>query len=167
MLTRLAGLALLIGSAFFLTAQPSLAGTFNQIRFTIQTGNDDIRKDSSAIATLKTTNGKSQVFTLKGHNKGSWGNYSTNTVTFGLNPPLDPAQITQIIITLQQHKSTFQSDDNWNIESVRISLLNTGTRLRGIRDELLWSALGAAHRQSGQLRLANPADPALSQIQSD
>jgi len=118
--------ALMCGLAFFLSAQPSLAGTYNQIRFTIQTGNDDIRNDSSAIATIKTTNGKSQVVTLKGHNKGRWGNYSTNAVTAGLNPPLDPAQIAQIVITLQQHKGTFEGDDNWNIESVRISLLNSG-----------------------------------------
>ena len=111
---RLPVLALLCGLAFFMHARAATAGTFNQIQFTIITGNDDLRNDSSAIATLKTTDGKSQVVTLKGHDKGRWGNYSTNHVTAALNPPLDPTHVSQIVITLQQHKKAFETDDNWN-----------------------------------------------------
>jgi microsomal dipeptidase-like Zn-dependent dipeptidase len=123
---RLPVLALLCGLTLFMHARAATAGTFNQIHFTIITGNDDLRHDSSAIATIKATDGKSQVITLKGHNKGKWGNYSTDNVTAALNPPLDPTHISQIVVTLQQHKGAFEGDDNWNIESVRISLSNGG-----------------------------------------
>ena len=57
--------------------------------------------------------------------KGSgWFNNSTNTVTAMLNPPLKPSDIGRIVITQIEHKSGAETDNNWNINSVAVSLLN-------------------------------------------
>ena len=98
-------------------------GSFNQIQFVISTGSDDLRGDSSAIATLKAANGSTlQVITLKGQNASSWNNNTTNTVTAPLSPALAPTQIAHVIITLTSHNNITESNDQWIVQSVNISL---------------------------------------------
>jgi hypothetical protein len=118
---------------WFTTAIPSrqteaqVATTFNQIEFTIQTGGDDLRKSSSAIATLKNPHGdKIEEITLKGHNQGSFDNNSTHKVSGALNRPLTRKDIGEIVIELQEHNGFGQSDDNWNVQSVAVTLSNKG-----------------------------------------
>jgi microsomal dipeptidase-like Zn-dependent dipeptidase len=124
---------------FSLSANRSLAQappTFNQIQFVITTGNDDLRHDSSATASLLAPNGATlQVVTLKDqHDNRSWGNNATQTVTASLNPPRSLAEVGQIVIALQTHNGFGESDDNWNVNNIAVTLSNNGagqTQLAG------------------------------------
>jgi microsomal dipeptidase-like Zn-dependent dipeptidase len=101
--------------------------TFSQIDFTIRTGSDDLRKSSSATATLEALNGTHlQVISLKGHNQGSWDNNSTHKVSVALDRPLTAKAIGHIVISLQEHNGMFEGDDNWNVQSVAVALSNKG-----------------------------------------
>ena len=124
-------LARLTGSApsFSINAPPPPpTGTFNQVQFVIGTGSDDLRGDSSATATLKGTNGTVlQVIDLKPQSKSDWGNNSSHTVDAPLTTPLKPSDIVQIVITLTSHNGFGETDDNWNVNSVNVSLSNNGS----------------------------------------
>jgi hypothetical protein len=109
------------------------AGTFNEIQFVIGTGGDDLRGDSSAIATLQAANGSTlQTIALKQQNASSWNQNTSNTVTAPLNPALLPSQISHVVITLTSHNSLTETDDNWNVQNVSISLSNNGTGPHGL-----------------------------------
>ena len=74
---------------------------FNQIDITIQTGGDDLRKSSSATATLESPKGvQLQVITLKGHNQGSFDNNSMHKIHADLKHPMTRAEIGHIVIAL-------------------------------------------------------------------
>jgi hypothetical protein len=135
-LARLSG----SGPSVTLTPLPSAPpGSFNQIQFVVGTGDDNLRGDSSATATLEAPNGTPlQVMTLKAQNQPAWDNNTTNTTTAALNPVRTPAAIGHIVITLTSHNSLGETDDNWNVQSVAVSLLNNGGGARA-----LMSASGA------------------------
>lgn len=115
--------------SFTMTPLPAAPpGSFNQIQFVIGTGSDDLRGDSSATAKLQAANGSTlQVITLKSQSGSSWNNNTTNTVTAPLAPALAPAQIAHVVITLTSHNSFTESNDQWIIQSVNISLSNNGS----------------------------------------
>jgi microsomal dipeptidase-like Zn-dependent dipeptidase len=125
-----APLARLTGSQPTLTlpqAPSGPAGTFNQIQFVIGTGSDDLRGDSSATATLQSPNGSPvQTLTLKAHNQAGWGNNTTHTVSLALKPPRAACAIGHIVITLASHNSFGETNDNWNVQSVAVTLSNNG-----------------------------------------
>jgi hypothetical protein len=103
------------------------AQTFNQIRFVIGTGSDDLRGDSSATALLVTSTGLPVGnITLKSQSDSGWSNNSTHTVTAPLNPALTQAEIAHVVITLTSHNGFGETNDNWNVQDVSISLLNNG-----------------------------------------
>ena len=141
--------------SFTLTPQPvAPPGSFNQIQFVIGTGNDDLRGDSSATATLKAANGSTlQVITLKSQNASSWNNNTTNTVTAPLSPALAPAQIARVIITLTSHNSITESNDQWLIQSVNISLSNNGS---GAQSLMSFSGAPLAQLNASQPSLTLP-----------
>ena len=100
---------------------------YGQIQFTIATGGDDLRGDSSATATLESPNGNTmQVFTLKGQNQSGWNNNSTHTVTLPLNPPLLACTVRHIKITLTSHNGFGETNDNWNLQNITVVLSNGG-----------------------------------------
>lgn len=106
---------------------PVSPGTFNQIEFVIGTGGDDLRGDSSATATLEGADGATlRTFTLKTQTQPGWDNKSSHTVTLPLNPPISSATIGRLLITLTSHNSATETDDNWNIETLRVTLSNNG-----------------------------------------
>src|SRR5271157_5240528 len=105
----------------------SAAPTFNQIQFVIVTGGDDLRADSSATAALLGANGTTlQVIALKNQTQPGWNNNSTHAVTAALAPPQPASAIGRIVITLTSHNAPFETDDNWNIQSVTVNLSNNG-----------------------------------------
>jgi hypothetical protein len=114
----------LTGSVPSLTLTPLntiVPPSFNQIRFVIATGDDDLRGDSSATATLQSPAGSPlQVITLKWQTDDAWDNGTTHVVTAPLTPPLTPSQIGRIVITLTSHNSPTETDDNWNVQSVDV-----------------------------------------------
>ncbi len=117
------------GSYFFVggpTSPASPTATFSEISFTIETGGDDLRGDSSATATVQLPGG-SQTFTLKAQNDSGWGNFTTNTRNFTLaGPPQPLSAFGKITITLTSHDSIFETPDNWNIQSLTVNAIGAG-----------------------------------------
>ena len=106
---------------------PPPPGSFNTVQFVIGTGDGDLRADCAATATLKAPNGAAlQTITLyDGHGSG-WANNSTNTVTAPLNAPLRPSDIGQIVVTQIEHNSPTETDNNWNVNNVVVTLSTIG-----------------------------------------
>jgi len=101
--------------------------TFSQLEFVIVTGSDDLRGDSSATATINAPNGSTvQVINLKAQNQAGWNNNSTHDLVFALSPPQPLSQLRNILITLTSHDAPFETDDNWNVQSVNITAFNPG-----------------------------------------
>jgi len=114
------------GSYFYVGGPTPANTTFNQIVFNIGTGGDDLRGDSSATATVK-IGGHSQAFTLKAQSDPGWGNNSDHVKTFTIAGPAQPlSAFGSVTITLTSHNSLFETDDNWNIQNVWITLNGSG-----------------------------------------
>jgi hypothetical protein len=96
--------------------------TFDQITFDITTGGDDLRGDSSATASVL-LQGVAQVFTLKAQADPGWPNNSRNVRTFQISGPAQPLpQFGSMTMTLTSHNSIFETDDNWDIENLSVSV---------------------------------------------
>jgi hypothetical protein len=101
--------------------------SFNQIQFTIITGADDLRSDSSATATIRSPTGNTiQTVTLKAQGQQGWPNNSTKTINASLVTPQTPSQIRDIVITLTSHNAFGEVSDNWNVQGVSVYLSNNG-----------------------------------------
>ena len=110
------------GSYFYVGGPTPANATFNQIIFNIGTGGDDLRGDSSATATVK-IGGGSQTFTLKAQSDAGWGNNSDHVKTFGIAGAAQPlSAFGNVTITLTSHNGFLETDDNWNIQNVTITL---------------------------------------------
>jgi hypothetical protein len=110
------------GSYFFVGGPTSPQATFTGIIFDIDTGGDDLRGDSSATATIALPGGP-QTFLLKSQSDGSWPNNSENVRSFGLAGPPQPFQaFGAVTVTLTSHDSWFETPDNWNIQSITVTL---------------------------------------------
>lgn len=101
------------------------------IRFVVGTGGDDLRGDSAATADVFLKNGGQFTVTLKAKNAGSWENGSIhgpidiaipNTVTL----PTVAEGLSGVRINLIQGGSFPETDDNWDISMLQVSLLNPG-----------------------------------------
>jgi hypothetical protein len=104
-------------------APPKPPALFTKIHFNITTGGDDLRHDSDAKAVAHYTNGQSETFLLKAKDAGSWDNNSNHQVEWPLGVPRDLAAFSTIAVTLTSHNGTFETDDNWNIQSIEITIL--------------------------------------------
>jgi hypothetical protein len=93
---------------------------FNQITFNIGTGDDDLRGDSSATASIVFPSG-TQTFILKAQSDPGWANNSETVKTFTIAGQAQPlSAFGAITITLTSHNSFGETDDNWNIQSINI-----------------------------------------------
>jgi hypothetical protein len=112
------------GSYFYVggpTEAPKPAETFNQVTFNIVTGGDDLRGDSSATATVALPGG-AQTFTLKAQNDSGWGNNSDHVKSFNLPTAQPLSAFGDIDIRLTSHNGFLETDDNWNIQAVTVTL---------------------------------------------
>jgi|ERR1039458_2457573 hypothetical protein len=95
---------------------------FNQITFNIATGSDDLRGDSSAIVSVSFP-GRTETFTLKSQSDAGWSGSSDHVKTFTIPGPAEPLSLFgPITITLTSHNSFPETDDNWNIHSVDVTV---------------------------------------------
>ena len=114
------------GSYFYVGGPTVASATFNQIVFNIVTGGDDLRGDSSATATVQ-IGGGSQTFTLKAQSDPGWGNNSDHVKTFTIAGAAQPlSAFGHVTFTLTSHNSFPETDDNWNIQNVTITLNGSG-----------------------------------------
>jgi len=105
---------------------PATTQTFNEITFNIETGGDDLRGDSSATASVALPGG-TQTFTLKAQSDPSWGNNTDHVKSFTLSGPPQPfLAFGNITITLNSHNGFLETNDNWNIQSVLVTLNGSG-----------------------------------------
>jgi hypothetical protein len=98
---------------------------FNQVTYTIVTGGDDLRGDSSATTNLGVA-GKSLPFTLKAQSDPGWGENSTHTKAFAVSPAQPLTAFSNLSVTLTSHDSWTETQDNWNIESINVKLTGPG-----------------------------------------
>jgi hypothetical protein len=112
-------------SYLYLGGQTPLAvetAEFNQITFDIGTGGDDLRGDSSATVSVDLPGG-AQTFTLKAQSDPGWGNNSDNVRSFTIAGGARPlSAFGPMKITLTSHNSIFETDDNWNIQYVVVTV---------------------------------------------
>jgi hypothetical protein len=109
-------------------------------KITVSTGNDDARSDTELWATI---NGE-PAFCLKPSNNAnsdgvcnnggsahdqngnqSWGNWTSSAQTFPLVTPQPISAINALTIQLLEHNSTFETDDNWDIQGITVVLTDT------------------------------------------
>jgi hypothetical protein len=105
-------------------ASSSCVTTFGpSIQFSIGTGSDDLRGDSSANAALQKSGGSTfETAPLKTQSASGWGNNSGHIAVDGFNQSSQTA-LGQVAITLTSHDSIGESDDNWNIQNMTVSVL--------------------------------------------
>ncbi len=111
-----------------------------QARITVWTGNDDARSDTELWATI---NGE-PTFCLKPSNNAnpdsvcanggsahdqngnqSWNNWSSSTQTFDLTKSLPLSSFKTLTIQLLEHNSGFETDDNWDIQGITVTLTDS------------------------------------------
>jgi hypothetical protein len=95
------------------------------VEITIVTGDDDLRSDSSATAYMLVSHGgdvREYSAILKNEPDPSWGNNSTHgPIVWNLPHGLTDKHIKRFGIRLQSHNNAFETDDNWNINSVLVT----------------------------------------------
>ena len=122
----------------------------------IGTGNDDARSDTELWATFSgepaiclkpSNNAQPDGVCNNGGNatdkngNQSWNNWTTSSQQFTLTTPQPLAAISQLTIQLLEHNNGFETDDNWDIQSISVSLIDT------------------SGNKTQVLGLANPQDP--------
>jgi hypothetical protein len=125
-LTRLTGS---VPTATFATPSCSPAppmATFDTIFFNVVTGGDDLRGDSSATATVNIAGQAPQVLTLKSQSDASWDNNSTHTRMFTLASAQQLSAFVNVTVTLTSHNGFIETDDNWNIQTINVTLSSSG-----------------------------------------
>jgi hypothetical protein len=125
-LTRLTGS---VPTATFFTpnCSPAPPATiFDHVTFNIVTGGDDLRGDSEGTTQISFIGSPPQTFTLKAQSDPSWGNNSTHTRTFALASPQPLSSIFSVTITKIEHNGFIETDDNWNIQTVNVTLSGPG-----------------------------------------
>ena len=107
---------------------PSAKTVYTNITFTAGTGGDDARKDSKVTATVRAAGSHQtiQTFTLKDKNAGSWSNNSSHTVSFAFLNPVAADQLGDVVISLVQGGHFPETADNWNLQSLVISVFTPG-----------------------------------------
>jgi hypothetical protein len=105
--------------------------TYDTVTFVVGTGGDDLRCTSVAYVDLLDTNANElQRVYLHSEGASSWDSGSLKSVTATLNPPLAPAQIAFVKLSLDQGGGTcqvFTSSDNWNVASMSVNLSCTSS----------------------------------------
>jgi hypothetical protein len=116
-------------------APPPPPTDFTSVGITVATGNDDARKDSELLLTFP---GESAICLKPSNNpdpdgvcnnggsatdqngQQEWANFTSSSQTFALAVPqaLDGSTVT---ITLIEHNSGFETDDNWDIQGITLN----------------------------------------------
>jgi len=94
------------------------------VQLKIGTGSDDLRGDSSATTALESAASVSfETFSLKAESDPGWGNNTTHIVVSDFNQPSQSA-LGEIGITLTSHNNILETNDNWNIQSLVITVFS-------------------------------------------
>jgi hypothetical protein len=113
---------------------PTPPPTYAELIFTITTGGDDLRGDSSAAALIGGPAGSFQCL-LKPNRGDGWDNNTVHTVPCPLPAPrtIHDLRRSSVTIAIDQNPGVvtlskrFETDDNWNINRVIISAYTPGS----------------------------------------
>jgi subtilase family serine protease len=102
------------------------------IRFTIKTGDDNLRDDSTATATVILENGGQFTVTLKQKNQASWDNWTVHgpldfAIPSTLTLPTMTEGLQSVQINLIQGGNIIETADNWDVVTLQVSLLSPNT----------------------------------------
>jgi hypothetical protein len=98
-------------------------------QYTITTGGDDLRSDSSATSNLQSPVGGSlQTVTLKTQPEPSWNNNSVNERMFFFNQAQSTA-LGNVALTLTSHSGFGESPDNWDVQALDLRVLDAAGNL--------------------------------------
>jgi Pro-kumamolisin, activation domain/Subtilase family len=102
------------------------------IRFTIKTGDDNLRDDSTATATVILQNGGQFIVTLKQKNQASWDNWTVHgpldfAIPSTLTLPTMTEGLQSVQINLIQGGNWTETADNWDVVTLQVSLLSPNT----------------------------------------
>jgi hypothetical protein len=102
----------------------SSAITGPSLEYTVGTGGDDLRSDSSAASGFEDLNGSVfQNVTLKSQSNPVWDNSSTHVRVFQINQP-QPSPLANVGIMLTSHNNGVETQDNWNIQTLDLKVRN-------------------------------------------
>jgi len=103
--------------------------TYGNIEFDVTRGSDDARLDTEIDAQVSVSAGKGSTLTLvlKASGDGEWTSSNTPTKVFPLNPPVAALDLAQARITLVEHDQGVETDDNSDMDSLRVLLYNQTT----------------------------------------
>ena len=105
------------------SADPPPAPTITALRIVIQTGDDDLRTDSSAVARLwfVDASGRRRNAGMDLNGRQAWGNWSTNTRDMPVPPGLTLADLDRFEIEFTSGQpDVFHTGDNWNMQSIEV-----------------------------------------------
>jgi hypothetical protein len=85
------------------------------------TGGDDLRDNSEVIVWLTQRAGGDVELQHVTGGIGNWSNHSYNLAYQNTNWHVTSCNVTGIKVRMISHNGTFQSDDNWNMESITLN----------------------------------------------
>jgi hypothetical protein len=105
---------------------------FTALSFIVKTGDDDLRTYSNAWIDFIFADQSRLRCVLKEKLRDGWGNGSTHDEDIPvcvLPSPmtLDQIKSAQIILNYHSFDTDFETDDNWNVDSVHIDAINSAT----------------------------------------
>jgi hypothetical protein len=104
---------------------PTPPNTFSFLELTLGTGDDDLRDDSLATATLLDSSSQTfQKLILREQNQPAWKD-DTHVTDFALSSPVTASQLGSLVLTLKQGGGAPETPDNWDVLKVRVKLFNT------------------------------------------
>jgi Pro-kumamolisin, activation domain len=114
------------------TSSPTAPASLDLIRFIVGTGDDNLRNDSTATANVFLKNGGQFTVTLKAKNAGDWENGTTHgpidiSIPDTVTLPTIAEGLSGVQINLIQGGGGLETDDNWDISTLQVSLFNPGT----------------------------------------
>src|SRR5262249_22087840 len=112
-------------------ASGACASSFGpSIKFTVVTGADDLRGDSSAVAALMDSAVNTfETFSIKTQTDPGWPQ-NTSHIAVGAFNRASSSVLARAEFTLTSHNAIFETDDNWNVDTLLIELLDSsGTTL--------------------------------------
>ena len=95
------------------------------IKFTVSTGGDDLRGNSSVTAALQSSSSATfQTFELKAQKDSGWGG---NTAHIAVGPFSQPsaASLGRVAFSLTSHNGPLESNDDWDIQSMFVEVLDS------------------------------------------
>ena len=122
--------------------------TFDRVKITIETGNDDARSDLELTASfqaqnksicLKPSTSRRPDETCSNgdgatdqNGKDSWGGFTSSEQNFALDPPITSAGDLKTLMIVAKQDSCSLFCDNWDLQRIMVTVLDSSNRLQPV-----------------------------------